>query len=183
MNKALILGCLVIAVSTATIVMLPAQEQQSAKQQPAKPNPDQAAVERARDTVRLLDNVYKQTIVLVTEKYVHDEDDFPAGSAAVELFKRIGKSGTHEVRLIDATGDPYEPANVARNEFEKAGLKVLKSGKDFHNEVVIEDGVAYLQAVTPVPVVMKKCVMCHSHYADVPEGQPIGAISYKVPIK
>jgi hypothetical protein len=30
---------------------------------------------------------------------------------------------------------------------------------------------------------MKKCVMCHAHYADAKKGEPIGAISYTVPIE
>jgi len=30
---------------------------------------------------------------------------------------------------------------------------------------------------------MKKCVMCHEHYADVKKGEPIGTISYTVPIQ
>lgn len=144
---------------------------------------DQAAVERTRETVKLIDNIYKQTIVLVTEKYVHDEDDFPAGSAAVELFKRIGAGGSHQVRLIDATGDPYEAENVAKTDFEKEGIKQLKSGKDYFEEVIKRDGKHHLRAITPVPVVMQKCVMCHDHYKDAKPGEPIGAISYEIPIR
>jgi|GEM_PF-5876378 len=40
-----------------------------------------------------------------------------------------------------------------------------------------------LRALTSVPVVMKKCVMCHEHYADAKEGEAIGAISYTFPIE
>src|SRR5690554_1606038 len=61
---------------------------------------DDPAVERARKLVRMLDDIYKQTIVLITDKYVHDEDDFAAGSAAVALFANISKGGTHQVRLL-----------------------------------------------------------------------------------
>lgn len=145
--------------------------------------PSATAVKRTRDTVKMLDDIYKQAIVLITDKYVNDEDDFPAGSAAVELFKRVGKTGFHHVRLLDATGEPYEPNNVAKTKFEKQGIKQLIAGKPYYEEVVIKEGQPYLQAMTPVPVVMKKCVMCHPHYKGVKEGQPIGAISYELPIK
>ena len=64
------------------------------------------AVARARKTVQMLDDIYKNAVVLITDKYVHDEDDFPAGSAAVALFEAISKKGWHQVRLIDATGPP-----------------------------------------------------------------------------
>ncbi|QDT84099.1 DUF3365 domain-containing protein [Gimesia chilikensis] len=145
--------------------------------------PSPAAVERTRDTVKMLDDIYKNAVVLITDKYVNDEDDFPAGSAAVELFKRVGKTGFHQVRLIDATGEPYEPKNVAKSKFEKQGIKQLKAGKPYYEAVVVKDGKPYLQAMTPIPVVMKKCVMCHPHYKDAKEGEAIGAISYELPIR
>ncbi len=145
--------------------------------------PDSAAVERTRKTVRMLDNIYKQTIVLITDKYVHDEDDFPAGSAAVLLFENVSKSGSHQVRLMDVTGDPYEPKNVAQDDFEKEGVRKLKAGADYVEEIVSHDGKPELRAMTPVPVVMKRCIMCHEHYAQAKPGEAIGAISYRVPIE
>ena len=147
------------------------------------PEPDPAAVERSRQTVAMLDNIYKQTVVLITEKYVHDEDDFAAGSAAVLLFKNISESGSHQVRLIDATGKPYEAKNVAKDAFERESIKRLKAGAAGYEQVVHIDGKPYLRAATPVPVVMERCIMCHDHYRDVKKGEPIGIISYTVPIK
>lgn len=144
---------------------------------------DEQAIDRSRETVKMLDNIFKQTIVMVTDKYVHDEDDFAAGSAAVLLFKNISESGENKVRLIDATGDPYEMDNVAKDEFEKQGIKRLKAGAKGYEQVISKNGKAYLRSLTPVPVVMQKCVMCHSHYADAKPGEPIGAISYTVPIE
>ena len=131
----------------------------------------------------MLDNIFKQTIVLITDKYVHDEDDFAAGSAAVLLFKNISESSDNKVRLIDATGNPYESENVAKDDFEKKGIKLLKAGQKGHEQVITKDGKPFLRALTPVPVVMKKCMMCHDHYKDAKEGEPIGAISYTIPIK
>ena len=145
--------------------------------------PDEKAVERSRETVKTLDNIFKQTIVLVTDKYVHDEDDFAAGSAAVLLFKNISESSDNKVRLIDATGDPYESKNVAKDAFEKEGIKQLKAGAKGYETVVTKDGNPFLRSMTPVPVVMQKCVMCHAHYADAKKGEPIGAISYTIPIR
>jgi len=145
--------------------------------------PAEAAIERTRDTIERLDNIFKQTIVMITDKYVHDESDFAAGSAAVLLFKNISESGDDTIRLIDATGDPYDAENVAQDEFERTGIKRLKAGEKKHEKVVAENGKHYLRTLTPVPVVMDKCVMCHPHYEDAEEGEPIGAISYTVPIR
>ncbi|NND97818.1 MAG: DUF3365 domain-containing protein [Pirellulaceae bacterium] len=154
-----------------------------AQEQNGSETPNKKAVNRSRETVKMLDNIFKQTIVMVTDKYVHDENDFAAGSAAVLLFKNISESGDNKVRLIDATGDPYEADNVAKDDFEKQGIKKLKAGAKGHEQIVKKDGKSYLRALTPVPVVMEKCIMCHSHYADAKPGEPIGAISYTVPIK
>ena len=144
--------------------------------------PSTAALERTRKTVRMLDDVYKTAVVLITDKYVNSEKDFPAGSAAIALFGAIEKKGWHGVRLLDVTGKPYDDKNVAKDEFENQGVRQLQAGKDYFEEVVEKDGKPYLRAMTAVPVVMQKCVMCHSHYADAKKGAAVGAISYTLPI-
>jgi hypothetical protein len=145
--------------------------------------PSDAALARTLKTVRMLDDVYKSAIILITDKYVNSKDDFPAGSAAVEWFKHISDNKWHEVRLLDATGSPTVDTNVARDEFERAGIKSLKAGQSFVQKVEVRNGKNYLRAMTPVPVVLKKCVMCHPHYAHVKNGEPIGAVSYTLAIE
>ncbi len=171
--------CLIVAVSSSISSTATALAQDATE----KAKPRKKAIERSRETVKMLDNIFKQTIVLVTDKYVHDDDDFAAGSAAVLLFKNISESSDNKIRLIDATGDPYDTDNVAKDDFEKKGIKKLKAGAKGHEEVITQDGKPFLRSLTPVPVVMQKCVMCHAHYADAKDGEPIGAISYTVPIK
>lgn len=162
----------------ATGFLISAEPSQKQKQEPST-----AALERTRKTVRMLDDVYKTAVVLITDKYVHDENDFPAGSAAIALFGAVEKKGWHGVRLLDVTGKPYDSKNVAKDEFEKQGVSRLQAGKDYFEEVIERDGKPYLRAMTPVPVVMQKCVMCHPHYADAKKGAAIGAISYTLPIE
>lgn len=146
-------------------------------------NGDNAAVERARKTVRMLDDVYKTAVVLITDKYVHSKKDYPAGRAAVNWFKAISDKGWHEVRIIDATGEPYSDNNVAKDDFDKEGIRQLKAGKTFYDAVVQKDGKSYLRAITPIPVVMDKCIMCHENYRTMKKGEPIGALTYKIPIE
>lgn len=190
MKRFLFVGVVVLATIAATMTTSRysaltafADETSTQSSSVASDTATDQAVDRARNTVQLLDNVFKQTIVLVTDKYVNDESDFAAGSAAVLLFKNISESGDNKVRLIDATGDPYDTDNVAKDEFEKSGIKKLKAGAKTHEQIVKIDGKPYLRAITPVPVVMEKCIMCHAHYADAKTGEPIGAISYTVPIQ
>ncbi len=184
MKKLFVLTVLVAGTVTVAGVLMTGQDKPvSGAEKKTASAPDKAAVERSRKSVQLLDNIFKQTVVLITDKYVNDEDDFAAGSAAVLLFKNISKSGPHQVRLIDATGQPYEPKNVAKDDFEREGLKRLKAGAQTYDQIIHKDGKPFLRAITPVPVVMKKCIMCHAHYADAKKGAPIGAISYTVPIE
>lgn len=147
---------------------------------PSAPDP---ALERTRKTVQMLDDIYKTTVVLITDKYVDDEKDFPAGSAAIALFSAIAKKGWHEVRLLDTTGDPIGAANVAKDDFEKQALKQLKSGKSYYEQVLTKEGKRTLRAATPIPVVSKKCILCHPHYADAKPGEPVGALTYNLPIE
>ena len=147
----------------------------------ANPETD-AAIERARREVRMLDDIYKTSIVLITTHYVHTDEDLPAGSAFKALFAAVEEKGWHEVRLLDATGDPYEEANKPRKGFETRAIKQLLQGKAVYDEVVTEGDKRFLQAATAIPVVMDKCIMCHENYRNVPKGKAIGALGYKVPI-
>ncbi len=141
------------------------------------------ALSRTRKTVRMLDDIYKGAIVLITDKYVRDENDLPAGSAFKALFAAVKKKGWHEVRLVDATNDPIAPGNAPREGFEKAGIQQLLAGKDYYEQVETQPGKRVLHAVTAIPVVMKKCILCHPHYADAKPGQAIGALSYTIDIE
>jgi len=145
--------------------------------------PDPAAVKQARKTVHMLDDFYKTAIVLITDKYVNDKRDYPAGRAAIKWFASITKKGSHEVRLIDATGEPYSAANVAKDDFDTEGIKQLKAGKDYYEEVIQKGGKSYLRAITPVPVVMEKCILCHENYKEVKKGEPVGALTYTMPLE
>jgi len=149
----------------------------------AEEKPADAAVARARKQVQMLDDLYKSTIVLITENYVDEKADLAAGSAFQKVFKAMKDKGHHEVRLLDASGEPFEAKNVASDDFEKAAIKELKSGKPYYEQVVEKGGKRYLRAATPIPVVMKKCTLCHPNYEQAKAGEPIGALGYTLLIE
>jgi|TARA_B100000929_G_scaffold59802_1_gene45186 hypothetical protein len=142
-----------------------------------------AALSRTRKQVRMLDDIYKTTVVLITDKYVHGKDDFPAGSAAVALFEAVEKNGWHKVRLLDVAGDPIRNKNTAKDPFEKAGVAALKKGESYFEEVASKNGKQQLRAMTAIPVVSKKCIMCHENYKDAKAGEAIGALSYTLAVE
>jgi hypothetical protein len=176
MRTVLLSCCVILAGVAAAVIAPPAHSGDQNK-------PDPAALERSRKTVRMLDDVYKSAIVLITDKYVKDKRDYPAGRAAIKWFADISRKGSHEVRLIDATGEPYGQANVANDDFDREGVKQLKAGKDYYDQLIVKEGKPYLRAITPVPVVMQKCTMCHEHYQNVKKGAPVGALTYTIPIE
>lgn len=180
MSRRFLSVVLVGALLTTTVVSL----RLSADESPQKPaGPADAAVERARREVRMLDDIYKSSIVLITTHYVDDDKSLAAGSAFRALFEAISKKGWHDVRLLDATGEPYNEENAAKTDFEKRAIRELLDGKPSVDQVVTKDGKRFLLAATAIPVVMDKCILCHENYRDVPSGRAIGAIGYKVPIQ
>ena len=140
------------------------------------------AIERTRRQVKMLDDIYKGGIVLITEHYVDGDEDLPAGTAFKKLFEAAKKNGWHEVRLVDATGDPSNDENVAVSDFEKRAIEQLVKGEAFVDETIVEEKKRYLLAATPIPVVMEKCTMCHANYDFEDKTQIVGALTYRVPV-
>ncbi|HEY3963319.1 MAG TPA: DUF3365 domain-containing protein [Planctomycetaceae bacterium] len=171
----------VLAAASILILGLVIQPRLNAEnKKDAKADP---AVERTRKQVQMLDDLYKTAIVLITDKYVNDADDLPAGSAFQALFGAMKKKGWHEVRLVDATDEPLVAKNAPADDFEKEAIKRLLEGKAGYEQIVEKDNKRYLRSATAIPVVMKKCIMCHPHYESAKPGQAIGALSYTIPIE
>src|SRR5687767_11306792 len=81
--------------------------------------PSAAAIERTRASVRMLDDLYKNAVVTITNRYVELQSDTPAAAVAKEVFEAMHKKGWHTARLVDATGKPKNKANLPQTEFEK----------------------------------------------------------------
>jgi hypothetical protein len=144
------------------------------------PEPDRGAVQRAHDTVKLLDDLHKGYVVNITATYVKAQERTPAAHVAKKVFSHIEKNGGPKVRLVDATGSPINKANVAKSDFEKRAIQKLSKGAAYVSEVSRKSDHPVLLAATPVPVVMQQCISCHPGYKA---GDLLGAITYEVPIK
>jgi hypothetical protein len=145
-----------------------------------KPKVDEAALERTRTTVKMLDDLHKGYVVHITATYVEKQDRAPAAKVAKKVFKHMEEKGWGSGRLIDATGEPNNAANKPKTNFEKTAVEELKKGKTYYDEVATKDGKPVLRAATIVPVVMKQCSGCH---LGKKEGELLGAIVYELPIK
>jgi hypothetical protein len=138
------------------------------------------AVERAREQVKMLDDLYKNAVVSITKTYVDNQEDRPAIMIAKDIFGAMKKQGWHSARLVDATGEPINDANAPRTDFEKEAFRRIRAGQPYYDRVVGEGKDRRLLAATVVPVVMKKCTECHE---DRKVGEVLGFLRYEVPVK
>lgn len=125
----------------------------------------------------------KGGIVTITDKYVTEDSEIPAGTAFKQIFAIAKEKGWHEARLLDLTGEPYSDENVPVDEFELRAAKKVAAGTGFYEEIEEAEDGKYFRAMTAIPVVMEKCIRCHSNYEDLPEGQAIGAMGYRLKIE
>ena len=167
----------------AVVVLLSSSVLAAACAAPPEAGPEagsDAAVARTRDQIKMLDDLYKTAVVLITEHYVQTADSLSAASASKALFAEMDKKGWHQVRLVGLTDALMNGDNAPADGFEKAAAAKLLAGEASYEEVVTENGRQYLRYATPIPVVMPKCLMCHPTW----EGNSgnIGSLSYKVPL-
>ena len=172
----------VLTLAALLCATIPCSGQDSPEATDASSVERENAVARTRKQVKMLDDIYKGGIVLITQHYIEGDEDLPAGTAFKKLFEAAKKKGWHEVRILDATGSPYNDENVAKSNFEKQAIKQLRSGAPFVERVEKKAGQRFFLAATPIPVVMEKCTMCHDSYDSSKQGLVVGALSYRVPI-
>ena len=145
----------------------------------ASGKPD-AAVERTRQEVKMLDDLFKNAIVLIDGHYVKTPSDLPAATAAKALWAALKKDGWYDVRILGLTDVIGDQDDVPRDAFEQAAAKKLLAGETPQEEVVEKDGKRYLRVATGIPVVSDNCLMCHANFKG--NKGNIGALSYTVPV-
>jgi hypothetical protein len=169
----------IAAAVAAALVLVPASgrylradEPESKAAAAAKSEP---ALDRARDQAKMLDELYKNAVVSITNKY----DGPPAIKVAKDVFGAMEKSGWHKAKLVDASDAPQNEANLPQTGFEKRAAKVIKSGQPYYEEVTGQGAERTLHVATIVPAVTQKCASCHG----VKQGDLLGFIRYEIPVK
>jgi hypothetical protein len=137
-------------------------------------------LERTREEVKMLDDLFKNAIVLIDHTYVKKPDDVAAATASKALFAALKKDGWCDVRLLGLTDVIGDQDDVPRGTFEETAAKKLVAGDTWYEEVTEKDGKRYLRVATAIPVVSENCVMCHANFKG--NKGNIGALSYMVPM-
>lgn len=146
----------------------------------AKEPPNDEDIDRARKTVKLLDDLYKTFIELITEEYVNNPALLSAATLSKRVFKVMEEKGWHKARLLDATGTPFNPDNNPRDQFERTAINAFAWGNSYIEKVVKIEGKYYLRAATSVIAVTEGCTICHP---GKKVGDLLGAISYTIPLQ
>lgn len=133
------------------------------------------ALERTRAQAKMLDDLLKVAVVDITNRY----DGPPAAKVAKSIFATAKEKQYFDAKLLDITGAPQNEANVPSDDFEKRAAKAISSGKAYFEEVTGQGDARRLRVATAVPAVVKKCATCHG----VKEGDPLGFLSYDLPVK
>jgi hypothetical protein len=133
------------------------------------------ALARARDQAQMLDALYKNAVVSITNKY----DGPPAIKVAKDVFGVMEKGGWHKAKLVDASGSPQNEANLPKSPFEQRAAKQIQAGKPYYDEVAGKGDGRTLHVATVVPAVTVKCAKCHG----VKQGDLLGFIRYEIPVK
>ena len=166
-----------LALGLAATLTIGALASFAADNAPGKPD---AAVERTRQEVKMLDDLFKNMIVLVDGHYVKNPSDFPAATAAKALWAALKKDGWYDVRILGLTDVIGDQDDVPRDTFEQTAAKKLLAGDTSHEEVVETGGKRYLRVATGIPVVSDNCLMCHANFKG--NKGNIGALAYTVPV-
>lgn len=137
-------------------------------------------IERTRQAIKMLDDLFKNVIVLVDATYVKKPSDVPAATAGKALFAAMKKGGWYDVRLLGLTDVIGDQDDVPRDAFEQTAAKKLVAGETWYEEVLEKDGKRYMRVATGIPVVSENCVMCHANFKG--NKGNVGALSYTVPV-
>jgi hypothetical protein len=166
-----------LAFGLAAIVTIPGQGPYGAEQTAVPADPE---LERTRLEVKMLDDLFKNAIVLIDHTYVKKPEDVAAATASKALFAILKKDGWCDVRLLGLTDVIGDQDDVPRDAFEQTAAKKLVAGDKWYEEVTDKDGKRYLRVATAIPVVSENCVMCHANFKG--NKGNIGALSYMVPM-
>jgi hypothetical protein len=166
-----------LALGVAAMLTIPGPGSFGAEQAAVSSDPE---LERTRQEVKMLDDLFKNAIVLIDHTYVKKPDDVAAATAGKALFAAMKKAGWCDVRLLGLTDVIGDQDDVPRGTFEQTAAKKLLTGDTWYEEVSESFGKRYLRVATAIPVVSENCVMCHANFKG--NKGNVGALSYIVPM-
>lgn len=101
---------------------------------------------------------------------------FPA-TATQEIGRELGKQGIFQARLV--SGQPMNPDNAPRDEFEKKAVELINNGADSYSDIQVMNGVPMFRRASADLASVEACVNCH---VGKQLGEVIGLLSISIPI-
>ena len=131
-------------------------EQQEEQKQESLPR---VRVDVARDRAKLLHDVYSSTLVVMHDRYFHNERAAIPAKAMEDVFEDIQKQSKIRANWISASLKAMSIHHEPKTDFEKRAAREIKEGK---REVeVIEEG--YYRRATAIAL-HGGCLHCHDGF-------------------
>ena len=120
-------------------------------------NAERVTVAEARRQAELLHAAMHSTLQLVHHRYYREDEGLPLPAAIIDqVFTKLEAEQNVKLRWLAVEGQAMNTDHEARDEFEKAAVRALKSGKASYDQV--QNGV-YRRAGA---VTLKNdCLKCH----------------------
>lgn len=136
----------------------------AAAQAEEKPAPDEqastapaASVDEARARARLLHETLHATLHAVHHHYYREDEGLPIPAATLDkVFGQIARRQNVQLHWLAVDGQAMNTDNVARDDFERAAVKAIASGKLEHESI---DGKTYRLA--GAITLTGDCLKCH----------------------
>lgn len=138
--------------------------------------PTPGSVTKATETTAVLADALVAAVVSLSDAAPPDAppEQIEAASDAVSLLLAECQD---RFRLIDASGDPLDPANLPQGSFEIDALADVVNGAGVVQRIVAGE----LRTVIGLTNDMHpNCASCHANYSEMKPGTVVGAASFRV---
>ena len=111
----------------------------------------------ARERAALLHEFVEDTLLAVHHHYYCEDDGMLLPATTMRgVFEKFGQSRGIQLRWLAVDAEPMNVEHTAKDNFERAAVKALKSGEEFY-ETVSADEYRYAGPI----VLTSECLKCH----------------------
>jgi len=137
--------------------------------------PQRYSLPEAERLVGMLNDFYQLNIRQIHHTYVKEATVAPAGAVTREIMRDMTEKGWPVSHWLSVNGKALNPANRARDRFEREAARRLRAGAETYAEIEANT----LRTVTRVNL-DGPCIRCHF---GIKPSQLVCGIQFKVPLK
>jgi hypothetical protein len=170
----------VLAVAVGAFLVMFASANARSEEKAAKDAKEvpRATLSEAKGQAKLLHDTFDTSLQMVHLEYYREDEGLPIPSLIFEdVFKVVGKDRDIKFHWIAVNAQPMSVDHRAKDDFEKAAVKELASGKESYEAV---EGDVYRRA--GAITLFSQCLKCHVPNRTSTESRTAGLV-ISIPIK